>query len=114
MARNARLTPYNEKYNEQLFGTFDDEVRDPEPVAYEAMPPMPREDYSLPMAREDYSFPVDRYSAPEEPMPLFLSDNTEEPRRRGFGTGRELNRAPIWPRVLKAGLFVTAAAAIAT
>jgi hypothetical protein len=114
MARNAGLTPYNEQYNEQLFGAFDEEVRDPELVAYEPMPPMPREDYSLPMAREDYSLPVDRYSAPEEPMPLFLSDNAEEPRRRGFGTGRELNRAPVWPRIVKAGIFVTAAAAIAT
>ncbi len=114
MARNARLTPYNEQYNDQLFGAFDDEVGDPEPVAYKAMPPMPREDYSLPMAREDYSLPVDRYSAPEEPMPLFLSDDAEEPRRRGFGTGRELNRAAVWPRIVKAGIFVIAAAAIAT
>jgi hypothetical protein len=87
MARNARLTPYNEKYNEQLFGTFDDQVRDLESIAYEPAPPMAREDYSLPMARENYSLAVDRSSPPEEPMPLFLSGDAELPRRRGFGAG---------------------------
>ena len=46
-------------------------------------------------------------------MPLFLSNNDdEEYPPRGFGSGGERNR-PVVPRILKAGIFVASAAAIA-
>jgi hypothetical protein len=92
MARNTRLTPYNEQY----VGTYDDEVNDPEFVAYEPAPLMTTDNYRL----------------PDERMPLFLSGDAEPSRRRGFGTGGDLTRPAIWPRVVKAGIFAATAAAI--
>ena len=51
---------------------------------------------------------------PEDPMPLFLSnDNDEEPRQRGFGSGGESGaRAVAWPRIFKVGILAAAVAAI--
>jgi TPR repeat protein len=47
-------------------------------------------------------------------MPLFLSGDDEEPRQRGFGTGRETRRnTTAVPRILKAGIYAALAAAIA-
>ena len=99
MARHIRLTPYDEPYDEQIAGAFDDGASGPEFMAYG----------STPMAR-------DGYPLAEDPMPLFLSsdDEEEEPRQRGFGTGRETRRGtPVVPRILKAGIYAALAAAIA-
>jgi hypothetical protein len=98
MARHTRLTPYDEPYDEQLVGAFDDGASGPEFMAYGSAPPMARDGDSL----------------PEDPMPLFLSSDDEEPRQRGFGTGRETKRdnAAV-PRILKASIFAAVAAAIA-
>jgi hypothetical protein len=95
MARNIRLTPYDE----QLFGEFDEDATGLDLTAYGS---------TLPMT-------TDSDLLPEDPMPLFLAaDDEEEPRRRGFGSGGDgsLNGA-VGPRILKAGVFVAVAAAIA-
>ena len=95
MARNIRLTPYDE----QLFGEFDEDATGLDLTAYGS---------TLPMT-------TDSDLLPEDPMPLFLAaDDEEEPRRRGFGSGGygSLNGA-VGPRILKAGVFVAVAAAIA-
>jgi hypothetical protein len=95
MARNIRLTPYDE----QLFGEFDEDATGLGLTAYGS---------TLPMT-------TDSDLLPEDPMPLFLAaDDEEEPRRRGFGSGGDgsLNGA-VGPRILKAGVFVAVAAAIA-
>jgi hypothetical protein len=92
MARNTRLTPYNEQY----VGAYDDDVNDPEFAHYEPAPLMT----------------MDSYPLPDERMPLFLSGDGGPSRRRGFGTGGDLARPAIWPRVIKAGIFAATAAAI--
>jgi hypothetical protein len=100
MARNIRLTPYDE----QLFGEFDEGATDLDLTAYGSTLPMS----TLPMT-------TDSDLLPEDPMPLFLAaDGEEEPRARGFGSGgvASLHRA-MGPRILKAGVFVAVAAAIA-
>jgi hypothetical protein len=98
MARHIRLTPYDEPYGEQIVGAFDDGASGPESMVYGPAPSMTRDGYPL----------------AEDPMPLFLSGDDEEPRRRGFGTGREARRGtPVVPRILKAGIYAALAAAIA-
>ncbi len=98
MARNTNFTPYDERiaYDEQP-PAFDDEPGGPEYMAYGSAPSMATNGYS------------------EDPMPLFLSNEADEPRQRGFGSGGERirARAPVWPRIFKAGILTTAAAAIA-
>jgi TPR repeat protein len=96
MARNIRLTPYDE----QMIDAFDEDASDPQYTAYGSSAPPPTETY----------FPPD-----DTTMPLFLSDDPEPPRQRGFGTGRGGNRetAAAWPRILKVGIFTASAAAIA-
>jgi hypothetical protein len=96
MARDIRLTPYDE----QMIEPFDEDASGPEYMAYGSSAPS--------RAPESY-FP------PEDSMPLFLSDDMEAPRLRGFGTGGESNRnrTAAWPRILKAGIFTASAAAIA-
>ena len=97
MARNIKLTPYDE----QMIDAFDEDASSPEYVAYQSSAP---------------STATESYYPPEDTVPLFLSDDTEEaPRQRGFGTGgeRNRNRAAAWPRILKAGIFTASAAAIA-
>ncbi len=95
MARNTKLTPYDE----QLLGAFDEDASGREYMAYGSTTPTTTEVYAL----------------PEDPMPLFLSnDNDEEPRQRGFGSGGEnaAARAVAWRRLFKVGVFAAAAAAI--
>jgi hypothetical protein len=96
MARNIRLTPYDE----QMIDAFDEDASSPEYVAYES---------------SVRSTATESYFPPEDTVPLFLSDDTEAPRQRGFGTGGERNRnGPAgWPRILKLGIFTAAAASIA-
>lgn len=74
MARNSSFTPYGEHRGRP----FDDDASEPEFLAYGSVP--------APAAEDD---PLAEY-----PMPLFLSDsvlsdNADEPRPRGFGTGGE-------------------------
>jgi hypothetical protein len=96
MARDIRLTPYDE----QMIEPFDEDASGPEYIAYGSSTP---------------STATQSYFPPEDSMPLFLSDDPEAPRQRGFGTGGERNRSrsPVWPRILKAGIFTASAAAIA-
>jgi hypothetical protein len=89
MARNTGFT----SYDEEGVGTFDD---DSDFIGYGSLPPRA----------------VGGYSPPEDPMPLFLSSDSEEPRLRGFGAGGE-RRGVIWARVIKAGIFAALAAVIA-
>jgi hypothetical protein len=93
MARNSRFT----SYDEQVGGPFEQDPNDPESTGYES------------------SGPVERYPFSEDPMPLFLSNEADEPRQRGFGSGGERNwqRTLIWPRIIKAGIFTASAAVIA-
>jgi hypothetical protein len=95
MARDIRLTPYDE----QMIEPFEEDASGPEYMAYGS---------SAPTRAPGNYFP------PEESMPLFLSDDVDAPRHRGFGTGGERNRsrAAVWPRILKAGIFTASAAAI--
>ena len=72
MARKIRLTPYDERYDEQLLEEHDG-ADGAEYMTYGRAPSTAAED--------DY--------LPDDPMPLFLSNNDdEEDRRRGFGRGR--------------------------
>jgi hypothetical protein len=93
MARNTGFTPYDE----QVGAPFDQDSSDSEFMDYES------------------SRAVDRYPLSEDRMPLFLSHEADEPRYRGFGSGGERNwqRARIWPRIIKAGIFTASAAVIA-
>jgi TPR repeat protein len=86
MARNSNFTPYAER----PAIAFDDDAVDSEFPAYGSPPA-------------------------EDPMPLFLSGDADEPRPRGFGTGGERIQTgvTVWPRLFKAGLVSAAAAAIA-
>ncbi len=75
MARRKSFNPYDD----ETVGAYDEEPADSEFMSYGSSPSMADGDY------------------PDGPMPLFLSNNEEEPRQRGFGTGGEriLDRAPI-------------------
>jgi hypothetical protein len=94
MTRNSRFAPYDKP----TAGAFDDDASDPDFMAYRS---------ARSTATEDYSMPEDR-------MPLFLSDEPEEPKQRGFGTGGEIyrTRPATWPRIFKAGIFAASAATI--
>lgn len=100
MARNLRFTPYDEPIDEG----FDESEAVPDYRAYGSPPSTAMEDYA-----------ASNYSGREEPMPLFLSGEPEAPRRRGFGTGVAAyqDRPVLWPRIFKAAIFTTLAAAIA-
>jgi hypothetical protein len=97
MAHEIRLTPTDE----QCIGTYDEDENGLEYIADGPAPSM-----------------ATGGNLPEDPMPLFLSndgeisEDDEAYRRRGFGTGGARNTA-LWPQILKAGIFVTSAAAIA-
>jgi hypothetical protein len=95
MARNIRLTPYDER----MIGEFEENATGLDSITYGS---------TLPMT-------TDRDLLPEDPMPLFLArDDEEAPRTRGFGSGGDRNLKPaLGPRILKAGVFVAVAAAIA-
>lgn len=118
MARNVRFPPYDEPFpphDEPTDEAFDRATGDSNSSTYG--------NYSTygsaygsrsSMAMTDYSASDD--SVRDESMPLFLAnDEPEAPRRRGFGTGSDafLDRPPLWPRVFKAAIFTTLAAAIA-
>jgi len=92
MARNRSFTPYDE----QVSAPFDQDSNDSEFMDYES------------------SRAVERYPLSEDRMPLFLSNETDEP-KYGFGSGGERNwqKARMWPRVIKAGIFTASAAVIA-
>jgi hypothetical protein len=96
MARDIKLTPYDE----QMIEPFDEDASGPEYMAYGSSTP---------------STATQSYFPPEDTMPLFLSEDPEAPRQRGFGTGGERNRSgpAVWPRILKVGIFMASAAAIA-
>jgi hypothetical protein len=93
MARNSRFT----SYEEEIGGPFEQDPNDPDLMGFES------------------SKAVERYPFSEDPMPLFLSSEADEPRQRGFGSGGERNwqRARVWPRIIKAGIFTASAAVIA-
>jgi TPR repeat protein len=95
MARNTKLTPYDE----QIVGAFDDDASSPDFIGYGSTPSMATDDYSH----------------PDDPMPLFLSNAPEQPRPRGFGTGSgtDRNRAVTPSRILKVSSLAAAAAAVA-
>ena len=93
MARNSRFT----SYDDQVGGPFEQDTNDPEYTGYES------------------SGAVEKYPFSEDPMPLFLSQEADEPRHRGFGSGGERNwqGTRLWPRIIKAGIFTASAAVIA-
>jgi TPR repeat protein len=113
MARNRSFIPYgepDEPYDQGFVGAYDEESGDPEFMAYGSAPAMAAEEYPLP---EDPRHPEDALL----PMPLFLAENGQELRRRGFGSGGRQNlnlaRGSVWPRIFKAGMVAASAAAIA-
>lgn len=100
MAQNTGLTPYDEQtiYDEPTVESPDEFASGPEFMAYGTTPSMAKKDYFLP-----------------EDIPLFLSNDAEEPRQRGFGSGGEKNfdGTVDWSRFVKAGILVASAAGIA-
>ena len=94
MAQNTRLTPYGE----QTIDPLDDDASGPDFRAYAPTPSMAKRDYSLP-----------------EDIPLFLSNDSAEPKQQGFGSGGERNfdRTVVSSRFFKAGILMASAAAIA-
>jgi hypothetical protein len=110
MARNTSFIPYDEPFasddpfahGEQAARAFEEEPDSPgypQYMAYES---------ARSMARDNHPLPEDR-------MPLFLSNDADEPRQRGFGTGgdRIEDNAVVRPRIFRAAIFVVSAAAIA-
>src|SRR4051812_19082839 len=95
MARNTRVTTYDEEF----VRARDDHPRRPE----------------LRANRSTASRTLNVYSLPEDPAPLFLSDDSVERIRRGFGSGgqRKWKTALVWPRIAKAAILMATAAAIA-
>lgn len=100
MARNIRLTPYDEQggYDDHPVQSLDEPANGPEFLAYGSTPSMAKRDYFLP-----------------EDIPLFLSNDAEEPQPPRFGSGRDrhLELAPRRSQFIKAGFLVVSAAAIA-
>jgi hypothetical protein len=93
MARNTSFTTYDREF----VGAGDDDSG-PELVAY----------------RSTRSRVLDIHSLPEDPAPLFLSNDSQERIQRSFGSGRGRRKtAVVWPRIFKAGFFAATAAAIA-
>ena len=104
MARNTRLNSYDEQagYDEQAVGSFEQNASGPEFMAYGSTPSMAKRDYFLP-----------------EDVPLFLSNDPEQPGprsfRSGFGSGgdRRFDSSVVWSRILKISILTASAAAIA-
>jgi hypothetical protein len=93
MARNTSSTTYDRE-----FVSARDDDSGPELAGY----------------RSTRSRVLDIHSLPEDPAPLFLSNDSDERIRRSFGSGRGRRKtAVVWPRLFKAGLFAATAAAIA-
>ena len=104
MGRNTRLAPYGEQtyreqtvYDDQPVESLDEPADGPEFLAYGSTPSMAKRDYFLP-----------------EDIPLFLSNDTEEPKPRRFGSGgeRDFHRPAVRSQFIKAGLLAVSAAAI--
>jgi hypothetical protein len=91
MARKTRLTPYGE----QIVEAFDLGESGSEFTSYRSTPSMATKD----------DFPSD------DPVPLFLSDHTEEPEPPP-DTGKVWDRTAISLRNLKRSIFVVTVAAI--
>ena len=104
MARNSRLNSCDEQTadDKQPAGSFEQNASGPEFMAYGSTPSMAKRDYFLP-----------------EDIPLFLTNDPEEPSPRSFGSGfgsggdRRFDRSVVWSRVLKASVLTASAAAIA-
>jgi hypothetical protein len=90
MARKTRLAPYGE----QIVEAFDLDESGSEFTSYRSTPSMAAKD-GLPS---------------DDPAPLFLSDQAEEPEQPGIGKARD--RAVISSRILKTSILVVTAAAI--
>ena len=99
-ARALRRTTYGEQtvYDDQPVQLLDGPADGPEFLAYGSTPSMAKRDYFLP-----------------EDIPLFLSNEPDEPRQRRFGSGgdSDFHRAAARSRFIKAGLLAVSAAAIA-
>jgi hypothetical protein len=96
MTRNSGFTAYDEPIDR----AFDEDMGDGDLYAYEAPP-----------SRAMSNDPIR-----ENRMPLFLADDAEASRQRGFGTGGEemyRDRPALWPRIFKVGILIAAAAGIA-
>jgi hypothetical protein len=94
MARNTGFTTFDREFA----GARDDHPRGPELRAYRSAP----------------SRTLNIHSLPEDPAPLFVSNDPAERIQRSFGSGGGRRKsAAVWPRIFKAGLFATTAAAIA-
>ena len=96
--RNTRLAPYGEQtygeqtvYDDQPVELLDEPAEGLEFLAYGSTPSMAKRDYFLP-----------------EDIPLFLSNGTEEPRQRRFGSGgdRDFHRAGCHGRGLSRQVFL--------
>jgi hypothetical protein len=87
-------------YDEPIDRAFDEDTGDRDLDAYEAPP-----------SRAMRNYPIR-----ENRLPLFLADDAEASRQRGFGSGGEemyRDRPAIWPRIFKAGIFIAVMAGIA-
>jgi hypothetical protein len=93
MARNMRLMLGRKQVTE----TIDEDASGAEFTEYQSEP----------------STEAERHPAPDYAMPLFLSEDAEQAGQRGFAIGWNWNDAALRPRIIKAGIFVTAAAGIA-
>ena len=106
MAQTTRLTAYGEPtvyseqdvYGEQTVESLDEPAGRPGFMAYGSTPLTAKGDHFLP-----------------EDIPLFLSNDAAEPRQRRFGSGGEpsIDRAVVASRLLKIGISLASAAAIA-
>jgi hypothetical protein len=90
MAQNTRLTPYGE----QIVGAVDLDENDSRFRSYRTAPSMATNGDHL----------------PDDPIPLFLSSQTDESRPPGFG--KAWDKAVIPSRILKASILVGSAAAM--
>jgi hypothetical protein len=98
MARNTKLTPYGEEiaeYDDEIAEAFDEDAGGYGFMSYRSTPVMARRD----------DFP------PNDPMPLFLSGQYDEPREPAFARARD--KAVTSRRILKASILAASAAAIA-
>jgi TPR repeat protein len=97
MRRDIRLTPYDEEFER----TFDEREFDAGDADSDI--------YGAPSSKT-----IGHYAPADNRMPIFLAGEDEPPRRRGFGSGRDIQYRPsIWPRILKIGSLTAAAAGIA-
>jgi hypothetical protein len=96
MARKIRLTPYGEPtvYGEHNVEAFDEDAGGSEYMSYRSTPSSASNGDSL----------------PDDPIPLFLYNQIEEPQAPRFG--RTWNKSGTSRRALKTGILAASAAAI--